>query len=182
MTRIILISGCSSGIGRCAALGMQARGWSVFATARKPQDIAALQAEGLHALYLDYAEEASITAATETVLSATGGRLDALFNNGAYAQPGALEDVSTSVLRAQFEANFFGWHALTRSVVPVMRRQGRGRVIMSRQSSKLIALGFRGFIRAPNSPSRPIQTRFGSSSPTPASMSPSSSPGRSAHG
>ena len=114
MERTILITGCSSGIGRCAALGMQARGWRVFATARKRQDIAALKADGLDALYLDYSEEDSIAAAADTVLAATGGRLDALFNNGAYAQPGALEDVSTSVLRAQFEANFFGWHELTR--------------------------------------------------------------------
>ena len=144
MTRTILITGCSSGIGRCAALGMQARGWRVFATARKRQDIAALKADGLDALYLDYSEEDSIAAAFDTVLTATGGRLDALFNNGAYAQPGALEDVSTSVLRAQFEANFFGWHELTRRVVPIMRRRAHGRIIMCSSVLGLIAMGFRG--------------------------------------
>src|SRR5688500_399342 len=118
----ILITGCSTGIGRCAARGMQARGWQVFATARRPEDMAALAAEGLSTLYLDYAEESSIEAAAQAVLEVTGGRLDALFNNGAYAQPGALEDVPTKLLREQFEANFFGWHDLTRRIIPAMRR------------------------------------------------------------
>ena len=144
MSRSILITGCSSGIGRCAALGMRDRGWRVFATARKPADIAALQAEGVTALYLEYAEEDSIAAAAEAVFSATGGRLDALFNNGAYGQPGALEDVRTDVLRAQFEANFFGWHDLTRRVIPAMRRQGHGRIVMCSSVLGFITLGFRG--------------------------------------
>ena len=144
MARTILITGCSSGIGRCAALGMQARGWRVFATARKPEDLARLEAEGVSALYLDYGQDASIEAAAEAVLTATGGRLDALFNNGAYGQPGALEDVPTSVLRAQFEANFFGWHELTRRLVPAMRRQGSGRIVMNSSILGLITLGFRG--------------------------------------
>jgi NAD(P)-dependent dehydrogenase (short-subunit alcohol dehydrogenase family) len=144
MAGTILITGCSSGIGRCAALGMQARGWRVFATARKPEDIDALAAEGVTALYLDYAEEESIAATADVVLAATGGRLDALFNNGAYAQPGAMEDISTGVLRAQFEANFFGWHDLTRRVIPAMRRQRRGRIVMCSSVLGLITLGFRG--------------------------------------
>ena len=102
---------------------MKARGWRVFATARKPADIEALAAAGLEALYLDYTEPNSIEAAVERVFAATGGTLDALFNNGGHAQPGAMEDVPTDVLRAQFEANFFGWHDLTRRVIPAMRRQ-----------------------------------------------------------
>jgi NAD(P)-dependent dehydrogenase (short-subunit alcohol dehydrogenase family) len=144
MARSILITGCSTGIGRCAAQGMKARGWRVFATARKPEDIASLEADGVTALFLDYVDEASIAGALDAVLVATDGRLDALFNNGAYAQPGALEDVRTDVLRAQFEANFFGWHELTRQVVPVMRRQRRGRIVMNSSVLGLIALGFRG--------------------------------------
>ena len=144
MSRTVLITGCSSGIGRAAALGMQARGWRVFATARKPEDIADLKANGLEALYLDYTETDSIAAAAESVLSATGGSLDALFNNGAYAQPGALEDISTSVLRQQFEANFFGWHDLTRRVIPAMRKEGRGRIVMCSSILGLVAMGFRG--------------------------------------
>jgi NAD(P)-dependent dehydrogenase (short-subunit alcohol dehydrogenase family) len=142
--RTILITGCSSGIGRSAALGMRARGWTVFATARKPEDIAALKAERLAALYLDYTETESIAAAVEAVFASTGGRLDALFNNGAYAQPGALEDVSTSVLRAQFETNFFGWHDLARRVIPAMRRRGHGRIVMCSSILGLVATGFRG--------------------------------------
>lgn len=144
MARTILITGCSTGIGSCAALGMQARGWQVFATARKPQDIAALKEAGLRALYLDYTEPDSIAAAVESVLADTGGQLDALFNNGAYAQPGALEDISTDVLRVQFETNFFGWHELTRRVIPVMRRQGHGRIVMNSSILGFIALGYRG--------------------------------------
>jgi NAD(P)-dependent dehydrogenase (short-subunit alcohol dehydrogenase family) len=144
MARTILITGCSSGIGRTAALGMKARGWRVFATARRPEDLAALEADGVEALYLDYAEESSIEAAAAAALAATGGALDALFNNGAYAQPGALEDIRTDVLRAQFEANFFGWHALTRRIVPAMRRHGRGRIVMNSSVLGLVALGFRG--------------------------------------
>ncbi len=123
---------------------MKARGWRVFATARKPEDIAALEAAGVEALYLDYAEEASIAAAADAVLAATGGTLDVLFNNGAYGQPGALEDVPTAVLRAQFEANFFGWHDLTRRMVPAMRRQGHGRIVMCSSILGIIAMGFRG--------------------------------------
>ena len=144
MSRSILITGCSSGIGQCAARGMQERGWQVFATARKPQDIETLKATGVTALYLDYAETDSIAAASEAVFDATGGRLDALFNNGAYGQPGALEDVSTDVLRAQFEANFFGWHELTRRVIPVMRRQDHGRIVMCSSLLGIVSMGFRG--------------------------------------
>jgi NAD(P)-dependent dehydrogenase (short-subunit alcohol dehydrogenase family) len=144
MARSILITGCSSGIGRCAAEGMQARGWRVFATARKPEDLAVLSRLGVTPLYLDYAETSSIEAAAAAVFEATGGTVDALFNNGAYGQPGALEDVSTDVLRAQFEANFFGWHDLTRRVIPAMRRQGHGRIVMCSSILGFITMGFRG--------------------------------------
>jgi NAD(P)-dependent dehydrogenase (short-subunit alcohol dehydrogenase family) len=142
--RSILITGCSTGIGHYAAHGMKARGWRVFATARKREDIESLAASGLDALYLDYTEPDSIAAAAEKVFAATGGTLDALFNNGGYAQPGALEDVSTDVLREQFETNFFGWHDLTRRVIPAMRRQGHGRIVMCSSVLGLIAMGFRG--------------------------------------
>jgi NAD(P)-dependent dehydrogenase (short-subunit alcohol dehydrogenase family) len=142
--RTILITGCSTGIGRAAAFAMRDRGWRVFATARKPEDLAMLAQHGLRALYLDYAEEASIESAAAAVLAETGGTLDALFNNGAYAQPGAIEDLSSGALRAQFDANFFGWHVLTRKIVPAMRAQGRGRIVMNSSVLGLIALGFRG--------------------------------------
>ena len=148
MERSILITGCSSGIGWTCAHGMRARGWRIFATAREARDLERLGQAGLEAVRLDYSDEASIEAAFDAVMAATGGRLDALFNNAAYAQPGAIEDLPTAALRAQFEANFFGWHDLTRRVVPVMRRQRAGRIVMNSSVLGLVALGFRGAYNA----------------------------------
>ncbi len=142
--RTILITGCSSGIGADAARTLNRRGWRVFASARKPQDVERLAGEGMEALRLDYADEASIRAAMETVLAGTGGRLDAVFNNGAYALPGAVEDLPTEGLRAQFEANLFGWHTLTRLAIPVMRRQGRGRIVQCSSVLGYIPMKYRG--------------------------------------
>jgi NAD(P)-dependent dehydrogenase (short-subunit alcohol dehydrogenase family) len=127
--RTIIVTGASSGIGAYCARALKAEGWRVFATARKPEDIAALEAEGVETFYLDYREPESIAALVDTVLARTGGTLDALYNNGAYAQGGAVEDLRVDVLREQFEANFFGWHDLTHRIVPVMRRQGHGRIV-----------------------------------------------------
>jgi NAD(P)-dependent dehydrogenase (short-subunit alcohol dehydrogenase family) len=143
--RSILITGCSSGIGLASAREMKARGWRVFATARKPEDIARLKdEEGVESLYLDYAEPDSIEKAVAKVLKATGGTLDALFNNGAYGQPGAVEDLRRDVLRAQFEAGFFGWHDLTARIVPVMRKQGEGRIVFCSSVLGLISAPYRG--------------------------------------
>ena len=125
----ILITGCSSGIGYDAAHGLTARGWRVFATCRKETDCIRLRHEGLESFVLDYADEASVSAALAEVLNATGGTLDALFNNGAYALPGAAEDLPRAGLRELFETNVFGWHDLTRQVIPVMRAKGAGRIV-----------------------------------------------------
>ena len=143
--RSILVTGCSSGIGLASAREMKVRGWRVFATARKKQDIVRLKdEEGVESLYLDYAEPESIEKAVAKVLKATGGRLDALFNNGAYGQPGAVEDLRREVLTAQFEAGFFGWHDLTARVVPVMRRQGEGRIVFCSSVLGMISAPYRG--------------------------------------
>ena len=143
--RSILITGCSSGIGLCAAETLKARGWRVFATARKAEDIARLKDKvGVESLYLDYTEPDSIEAAAKHVLAATDGRLTALFNNGGYGQPGALEDIRPQVLRAQFEANVFGWHDLTRRVIPAMRANGEGRIVFCSSVLGLIAAPYRG--------------------------------------
>jgi NAD(P)-dependent dehydrogenase (short-subunit alcohol dehydrogenase family) len=143
--RSVLITGCSSGIGLASAREMKSRGWRVFATARKPEDIARLKdEEGVESLYLDYAEPDSIEKAVAQVLAATGGKLTALFNNGAYGQPGAVEDLRREVLRAQFEAGFFGWHDLTRRVIPVMRRQGQGRIVFCSSVLGLVSAPYRG--------------------------------------
>jgi NAD(P)-dependent dehydrogenase (short-subunit alcohol dehydrogenase family) len=138
--RSILITGCSSGIGLCAAQTLKRRGWRVFATARKAEDIARLRQDvGVDSLYLDYAEPQSIAAAAEHVLLATEGKLTALFNNGGYGQPGAVEDLTRDVLRDQFEANVFGWHDL-----PAMRAQGQGRIVFCSSVLGLMAAPYRG--------------------------------------
>ena len=143
-SRTIIVTGASSGIGAYCARALKAEGWRVFATARKAGDLAALETDGIEALYLDYAEPDSIAALAQTVLERTGGRLDALFNNGAYAQAGAVEDLPVEALRDQFEANFFGWHDLTRRIVPVMRRQGHGRIVNCSSILGLMPVRFRG--------------------------------------
>lgn len=130
MQRTILITGCSSGIGAHAARALHQGGWRVFATCRAEEDAARLRADGLEALQLDYSDTGSITAAVTEILQRTEGRLDALFNNGAHALPAPVEDIPTDGLRELFEVNFFGWHELTRQVIPAMRGQGHGRIVM----------------------------------------------------
>lgn len=142
--RTIIVTGASSGIGAYCARALKAEGWRVFATARKSADIEALANGGIEAFYLDYREPRSIAALVEAVLERTGGTLDALFNNGAYAQAGAVEDLPVEALREQFEANFFGWHDLTRRVMPVMRRQGHGRLVHCSSILGLAPVRFRG--------------------------------------
>lgn len=124
---------------------MKARGWRVFATARKAQDIARLRDEiGVESLYLDYAEPQSIAQAAEQALKATDGKLTALFNNGTYGQPGAVEDLKPDVLRVQFEAAVFGWHDLTARMIPAMRANGGGRLVFCSSVLGLIAAPYRG--------------------------------------
>jgi len=140
----ILITGCSSGIGYDAAKTLRTQGWRVFATCRKAEDCARLTGEGFESFPLDYEDSDSITAAVSTVLSRTNGTLDALFNNGAYAIPGAVEDLSRPALRAIFEANLFGWADLTNRIIPVMRAQGHGRIIQCSSVLGLVAAPWRG--------------------------------------
>jgi len=142
--RAVLITGCSSGIGRCVAFGLHRRGYRVFATARRQQDVDELARQGLESLRLDLDDPESIGQALEQVLERTEGRLYALFNNGAYGQPGAVEDLTREVLRAQLETNLLGWHDLTRRVIPVMRRQGEGRIVQNSSILGFITLPYRG--------------------------------------
>lgn len=143
--RSILITGASTGIGRAAAEHLARNGWRVFATARKPDDLAALSAiDGVEAIFLDYRDAASIATCAGRVLEATDGRLYAVFNNGAYGQPGAVEDLTPDVLRSQFEANFFGWHDLTRRLIPAMRAAGRGRIVQCSSVLGIAAMKYRG--------------------------------------
>jgi NAD(P)-dependent dehydrogenase (short-subunit alcohol dehydrogenase family) len=142
--KTVLITGCSSGIGLDAARGLQARGWRVFATCRQEADCARLRAEGLESFVLDYADEDSIAAALDEVLSRSGGRLDALYNNGAFACPGAVEDLPRGALRAIYEVNLFGYHDLTRRVIPIMRAQGHGRVVNCSSVLGIVGVKWRG--------------------------------------
>ena len=142
--RSILITGCSSGIGLDAARGLRSRGWRVFATCRQEADCERLRREGLESFRLDYADEASIAAAVEEVKARTGGTLDALFNNGAYACPGAVEDLPRGALREIFEVNLFGYHDLARQVIPIMRAQGAGRIVNCSSVLGLVGMTWRG--------------------------------------
>jgi NAD(P)-dependent dehydrogenase (short-subunit alcohol dehydrogenase family) len=143
--RPVLITGCSSGIGLCVARGLRERGYPVVASARKPEDVARLREEdGLQCVQLDLDDSESISAAVAETLAITGGRLYGLFNNGAYGQPGAVEDLSREVLRAQFETNLFGTVELTNRLLPVMREQGYGRIIQDSSLLGFVGLPFRG--------------------------------------
>lgn len=141
--RSILITGCSSGIGYDAAITLHDRGWRVFASCRDAEDCKRLIAMGLEAPQIDMADETSIEAGLASVLNATGGTLDALFNNAAFGIPGAVEDLPTEALRIAFETNVFGLHHLTRAVIPVMRKQGHGRIVMNSSVLGFTALKWR---------------------------------------
>lgn len=144
----ILVTGCSSGIGAYCARALKAEGWHVIASARTEEDIATLTNEGIEAYHLDYADAESIAAFFAQAMQSTGGQCDALFNNGGYGQVGAVEDVPVDALRAQFEANFFGWHDLTQRVLPVMRAQGHGRIVQCSSILGLVPMRFRGAYNA----------------------------------
>ncbi|WP_144373041.1 SDR family oxidoreductase [Vogesella urethralis] len=145
----ILITGCSSGIGLDVARGLQQQGWRVFASARRAEDVARLQADGFaDALLLDVDDSASIRQALDEVLRRSGGRLEALFNNAGYGQPGAAEDISRPAMRAQFETNLFGAWELTNAVLPVMRRQGSGRILFNSSVLGFAAMKYRGAYNA----------------------------------
>ena len=144
MDKTILITGCSSGIGYASAKMLKEKGWRVFATARKDADIVRLEGEGFEVFRLDYTEPVTISECVADVAERTQGRLFALFNNGAYGQPGALEDISRAALTAQFEANVFGWHELTCDCLKLMRANGGGRIVNNSSVLGLTAMKWRG--------------------------------------
>lgn len=146
--KTILITGCSSGIGYDTAVTLKNRGHQVIATARQLKDVNRLQQEGFISLQLDLADSLSIQQAVTQMLELTDGRCDALFNNGAFGQPGAVEDLSREVLRYQFETNLFGTHELTNLLIPIMRQQGHGRIIYNSSVLGLVAMRYRGAYNA----------------------------------
>ena len=140
----ILITGCSSGIGFDAAHGLRHAGWRVFASCRKLQDCERLHSHGFEAPQLDLADPDSIRKGLGEVLSATGGTLDALYNNGAFACPGAVEDLPAEALREIFETNVFGTHDLTCEVIKIMRVQGHGHIINCSSVLGFVPMQWRG--------------------------------------
>lgn len=146
--KAVLVTGCSSGIGYYCAKALQERGYRVFATARKSEDVQRLQSEGLESLQLDLDDSKSIKKAVDEVLRRCDGKLYALFNNGAYGQPGAVEDLSRETLRAQFETNIFGTQELTNLVLPAMRVCGEGRIIQNSSVLGFVSMRYRGAYNA----------------------------------
>lgn len=140
----VLITGSSSGIGYDAAHGLRDAGWRVFASCRKAEDCERLKAEGFESPLLDYADSTTLANGLAEVLEATGGTLDALYNNGAHACPGAVEDLPRAGLRENFETNLFGVHELTTMVIPVMRQQGHGRIVNCSSVLGLVGMKWRG--------------------------------------
>jgi short-subunit dehydrogenase len=148
MQKSILITGCSSGIGYSTALALKQRGYRVFAGARKDADLAALQEQGLDAVKMDVNDSQSIREGLESVLQKTGGTLDALFNNAGYLQAGAIEDLNRDLIRAQFETNVFGSMELIQLVLPVMRKQGHGRILQNSSILGIVTLPYCGAYNA----------------------------------
>ncbi|QTL34912.1 SDR family oxidoreductase [Pseudoalteromonas viridis] len=149
MTKSILITGCSTGIGYYCAKALHDGGFRVVASVRNPQHLARFEALGIPCIILDLADDASIKQGFDEAVALCDGKLDALFNNGAYGQPGAVEDLPTDVLRAQFETNLFGWHTLTCLAVAHMRAHGGdSRIIQNSSVLGLVALPYRGAYNA----------------------------------
>ena len=145
MTRSVLITGCSSGIGLDAARTLKARGWRVIATARKDDDLERLRRiERVEALHLELTDPKSIATCAISALEMTGGKLGAIFNNAAFGQPGAVEDLTPAVLREQLEVNLIGAHDLTRRIIPAMRRNGVGRIVQCSSVLGFVAAPYRG--------------------------------------
>ncbi|EGQ8028597.1 SDR family oxidoreductase [Vibrio vulnificus] len=148
MTKWVLITGCSSGIGYVCAHALQKEGFQVIASCRNLRDVERLQSEGLTCIQLDLADSNSISLAVQQALEISDGQLYGLFNNGAYGQPGALEDLPTDALRAQFESNFFGWHQLVREILPIMRKNKQGRIVQNSSVLGFAAMKYRGAYNA----------------------------------
>lgn len=142
--KTILVTGCSTGIGYTVAHGLQQRGHTVIASCRKPEDVYRLNQQGLKCIQLDLDDSESIVTAVKQCLELCDGKLDALFNNGAWGLPGAVEDLTRDALRTQFETNVFGWLELTNLILPLMRQQGFGRIIQNSSVLGLVSLPYRG--------------------------------------
>jgi len=144
----VLITGCSSGIGKETALYLKEKEYLVFATARDEKDVKELKELGFEAFLLDVTKPKTIKKTLKKILEITNGTLDVIFNNAGFGQPGAIEDLTTDVLKEQFETNLFGLHEVTNQVLPIMKKQGYGKIIQHSSVLGLISLKFRGAYNA----------------------------------
>lgn len=141
----ILITGSSSGIGLAVAKDLSKLGWNVIASCRKEGDCKILKDKyGLDSTVIDYDIQKSILSGLEYALDKTNGKIDVLFNNGAYGLPALVEDIPVDSLRGIFETNFFGWHSLTKEIIPHMKVNGSGRIIQNSSILGFMALKYRG--------------------------------------
>jgi NAD(P)-dependent dehydrogenase (short-subunit alcohol dehydrogenase family) len=148
MKKTVLVTGCSTGIGRCVAYALRDKGYVVYPTARTQNDLQNLINNGFDAIALDYSDSESVENAFNELMHKTNRELYAVFHNGAYGQPGAVEDLTRKALEAQFACNVFGWHQLNNLILPVMRAQGYGRVIINSSVLGIVALPMRGAYNA----------------------------------
>lgn len=140
----VFITGASSGIGYYCAIALKNEGYSVIASCRRQEDVEQLRSEGIPCVQMDLADSASIQRGVKEFFALSQGRIYALFNNGAYGQPGAVEDLTRDALRQQFETNVFGWCELTNLLLPTMLQQGYGRIIQNSSVLGFAAMPFRG--------------------------------------
>ncbi len=144
----VLITGCSSGIGESTAYYLKSCGYRVFATARKEADVERLKSDGFEAFILDVTKKETISDTIHKILQLTNGTLDVLFNNAGFGQPGAVEDIKTDVLKEQFETNVFGLHEVMMQVLPIMQKQGYGKIINHSSVLGIVSLKLRGAYNA----------------------------------
>jgi NAD(P)-dependent dehydrogenase (short-subunit alcohol dehydrogenase family) len=146
--KTVLVTGCSSGIGKTVAYGLREQGFTVYPTVRQEKDMAPLVTDGFDVTLLDYADAQSVETAFAILMQKTQGQLFAVFHNGAYGQPGGVEDISREAMEKQFASNFFGWHQLNNLILPIMRKQGYGRILVNSSVLGIIALPMRGAYNA----------------------------------
>jgi short-subunit dehydrogenase len=144
----VLVTGCSSGIGLATAELLRSRGWTVFPSARKPEDLDSLRQAGFDAIKLDVSSSESIAVAVDRVLAKNDGKLGAVVNNAGFGMPGAIQDLTRDAMRDQFEVNVFGLQELTNLLIPVFRKQGYGRIVNISSVVGRISLPFMGIYSA----------------------------------
>jgi NAD(P)-dependent dehydrogenase (short-subunit alcohol dehydrogenase family) len=142
--RSVLITGCSSGLGKATAVYLRSQGWRVFAAVRKTTDQVALEQQGFESVCVDLSDSHSIKTGIAKILELSGGKLDALVNNAGYTQFGAVEDLTRDEIRQQFETNVFGTIEITNLLIPIFRNQRFGRIVFMSSICGRISLPYYG--------------------------------------